>query len=166
MALPSIALPERPAFLRANEDLDEYFTQVEAALSDLAETLQGRLRFGDARHPDGTAQHPNGYIENLEGSFVTVTWQSLDTAVTCQHNLDLSTNGTANTNPNVNWLVMGTKHNGTGANVNDSLSVVYEEGDTIDADSIELRLYTGGTRTVNVANPVTMVLWFTAADPY
>jgi len=54
------------------------------------------------------------------------------------------------------------KHNGTAADAASTLSVNYESGgpDAINANSIELRWYAAGARTVNAGNPLTVTLFF------
>ncbi len=164
MAIIDIELPDPPEALRAIPGLEEYFTQLQTAIGDIDLALRAGLREGDPTHPEGGSAHPNGLLHNMEGSWVTVSFTALDTATTVTHNLELDTTGTASANPNVVWRVMGIKHSGVGATAVDSMSVNYEIGDAINTNDIELRLYSGGTRTVSGAQPATVLLWLYGVD--
>ncbi len=107
----------------------------------------------------------NGYVENIVGSWVEATFTAADTAVTCYHNLfpDPEYNLPVTGEPNVRWLVFGFSHDGTGANAASTLSVSFHETDTVAVNSIELRCYVGGGRTIHADNPVTVTLFFVPA---
>jgi hypothetical protein len=52
------------------------------------------------------------------------------------------------------------RHSGVGATGASALSINYEDGDTITADSIQLRAYSSSGRTVDAANPIRVSAFF------
>jgi hypothetical protein len=119
-----------------------------ASVTELQQLFYGRLGFG---HPAGT----QAKLDNMRGAWVTVSFVAADTLTAVVHNLDIpvQTNAAGANQPNVRWLVFRIEHSGTAANAASTLSVSYETGDAanITADSMPLRLYAGGARTVGAA---------------
>lgn len=154
--------------LEGPDDLLAWAQDVQRAYASVAALLTAGLHVGDPTHPVSTTNHPNGHLQNFDCSFATVEFTATDTATTVTHNLNQSTTGTAsNTKPNVIWLVVGLKHDGTGTTgAADTMTLEYEEGDTITADSIQLRIHAGGPRTVDGTHPVTAVLCFFGVTPW
>lgn len=145
--------------LEGNSDLLEWAEDVVNAYRALADVLSAGLHLGDPTHPQGTTQHPNGQLANFDISFVQVSFEATGTAVAFQHNLGASTTGVSNDTPNVCWLVIGAKHDGTASAGTHPWSLEYQEGDTIGADSIELRLRKAGG-TVDATHPFKVVVCF------
>jgi len=113
-----------------------------------------------------SAANHNGTTENIAGSWVEVTFDTPDSAVTCHHNLfrhwptyTLPVTG----EPNVRWLVFAFSHDGNTVDAASTLSINFEEGDTVTTNSIALRLYVGGTRVVDATHPCTATLFFVPA---
>lgn len=149
------------------DDFADWLRSLAASIGDTQRALKGRLREGDPTHPVDSTNQPNGLLHNMEGSWVTVEFAALNTATTIQHNLSLPTTGTSNSSPNVVWKMMGVKHSGVGTLVTDSVSVVYDIGDAIGSDSIELRAFSGGARTVAAgANALTVLLFLYGVEPW
>ena len=140
-------------------------------LRRFVEEFDGRVSFGTPQDPlaeDGTtlagaaaANHP-GTLQNIEGAWVEYDVTALDTATTLYHNLGQKV-VSATGSPNVRWLLMGFQHDGTTADPDATLSCNYQTGDTVTADSIQLRFYATGTRAVGVANPLRVTLFFMRA---
>ena len=148
----------------------ESIGEVFAYLEEIVEILRRHVEFGNPAHPYDTgdtsragalATSHNGSLDNVFGSWVEAQFTVTDLpATTCYHNLDITpTAGQLN----VRWIVFGMTHDGTGVNAASTLSVNYTTGDAVTNNSIDLRLYAGGTRTVGVANPVKVTLFFIPA---
>ena len=120
----------------------------------LADLFNGRISFGE---PDDGNGNPRG--DNIEGAWATATFTALDTATTVTHNLGLNTAGTIN----CRWFVGKIEHDGTLADGTSAVSIQFETGDTVAADTIQLRCYTAATRTVDGDHPVLADLFFIPA---
>lgn len=145
-------------------DLDSLFEHVQ----ELEKIIRNKVEFGNPGHPvdpaDGTlagstATVHNGSPDNILGSWVEVEVASADVPFTCYHNLGVAPMGGQ---VNVRWQVHGIFHDGAGADPASTISVNYEYGDAVTANSIELRMYVGGARSVS-ENPVKLTLFFTPA---
>ena len=149
--------------------------QVARALNEVLRTLDGGVSFGHPQDPasdtsttlaGGTSTAHNGVLENINGSWVEIvvdaggTYTALGAAVTCYHNLNLEI--PVSGSPNVRWFVAGASHDGTGTPANANVTVYFQEGDTVAADSIQLRVGATGL-TVGDANPLTVTLFFIPA---
>lgn len=143
-----------------------------ARIIRLEEVLRNRVEFGDPQEPDdpasttaagsSTTAH-NGRPDNIFGSWVEVTFDAADAATLCRHNLDMPI---VNAELNVRWMVFAFQHSGVGVNAASTLSINYDTRDSaaILADSLNLRLYVGGGRTIAAgANAVKVSLFFTPA---
>lgn len=124
--------------------------------------VNGRLDIG---HPSLTLT--NGQTGNVFCSYVTVevdTAPGLNAAIVFTHNLNvpLVGGGATGTTPNVIYDVVFIRHNGTGAGAATTTSVMFQAGDQVTPNSIELRVHSG--LTVNDANPMTLTLRFYAAE--
>lgn len=147
------------------------FEDAQKAFLEIAAILRQGIEFGhpqDPRDPtgtdlagDGSVNQHNGTLVNVRGSWAQAEFTAADTATTFNHNLDLEVDSGGG--PNVVWLVGRFEHNGTLANASSTLSVSFETGDSVGRDSIELRLYAGGARTVDGSNPVLATLFFLPA---
>ena len=128
----------------------------------LQETADKHLGFGDPTTPEFgaspagadnlagvAATSHNGTIDNVAGTWALALFNTLDTPKTLYHNLDVPTDNGLN----VRWLITRLLHSGatTGpAYVGTELiTVMYEEGDTITNNTIELRCYARGNRKVS-----------------
>ncbi len=137
------------------------------------EAAINRVEFGDPADPDlsSTLQaglatstvpgHP-GTLANMHGAWCeqTVGTTDLATARTFTHNLGLG--AAINGEPNCRWILMGATHSGTGAGVTSTISVSFEEGDTVGTDAIQLRVYAHG-RTVDDTDKLTVSLFIIPA---
>ncbi len=142
----------------------------EARVHQLEEILDKHLGFGTGTSaelgtaPGGTATAHNGIPDNIRGSWVDAVFTAFHTdVVTCYHNLDVPINfPTSNAGENVRWLNFGYTHDGTGATVDSTFSLVRAKDDAYDENSIELRLYgvESSNRTVDADHPVTVFLFF------
>lgn len=105
--------------------------------------------------------HP-GSLENIEGTWVehTIGTSDANTVRVFHHNLDLPV---LNSQPNVRGILMGFSHDGNTADAASTVSVGFTEGDTVAANSIELRVFVGGTRVVDDTHPLTVSLFFIPA---
>jgi len=158
MAEPNIAPSEDPKDLVA-------------AIEELQEIVRQRVEFGNPQNPkdptsttlagSGAITEHNGTLSNIRGSWVQVSVTALDSPVVFTHNLDVEF--VSATTPNVLWLPMRFVHDGTAALGSSALALNYETGDVVTRNSIELRLYCGTGRTVSVASPVEVTLFFIPA---
>lgn len=138
------------------------------ALSRLLQIVDNRIEFGNPHDPRsdtsvllaGAGGH-NGALQNIYGSFVELDVEALDTATSCQHNLSVPVAVAGE--PNVLWTVMRWVHDGTAATSTSVPGVLFEEGDTVGTDSIQLRFYCSATRTVDADHPLKVTLFFTPA---
>jgi len=142
-------------------------------LKQLQRVVDGNVEFGSPQDPtdpasttlaDGAAH--NGTIVNMLGSWVSLDVIALDTLVACPHNLAVPITVVGATNqPNVQWLVFGFRHDGTGATGASTFSCNYETGDaaSISEDSFPLRFYSSSGRTVDGDHPLRVNLYFTPA---
>jgi hypothetical protein len=114
-----------------------------ASVTELQQLFYGRLGFG---HPAGT----QAKLDNMRGAWVTVSFESTDTAHTVTHNLDIPvpTSGL-----NVRWLVfrIETANDAADAIGASTFSILHETGDAIGVNSFELRLYAEATRTIGAS---------------
>lgn len=140
--------------------------------------LDGDTGFGHPNDPNditstipagmATTSH-NGFVENITGSWVEAEFGTVDGGgdhiTTCYHNLFPDPNYILPVSgaPNVRWLVFGFSHDGDTVDAASTLSIVFQEGDTVAAASIELQLHVGGTRVVDDTHPVVATLFFTPA---
>lgn len=132
---------------------------------DLQRTPRGLLTAGSpvasATFPPASGTDPmNGWVGDMAWSWVRQSITAADTLVAFDHNLNAPL--LTGTYPNVAWLVWQMWHDGTGADAASTLSLNYETGDSasITVNSMPLRLYVGGTRTVDADHPVTVTLIF------
>ena len=129
------------------------------------------IEFGDPLSPlddssavlagAGTPTTHNGRLANIRGSWVEVEVTALDTAFTCTHNLEIPVSVSGE--PNVRWLVAAMRHDGQAATGTGAPSILFEEGDTITTNSIELRLYCAAPRTINGTHPLHLSLFILPA---
>ncbi len=128
-----------------------------AALPDLIRILTGRIDFGSPTA--GAAQSGNFWA-----SWVVVSIDTLDAATTITHNLDLDLRA-ANV-PNVGWLVFQWGHSGAGASAaSGAPGCMFETGDTVGRDSIQLRFYAPGRTVAAGANELkAWILFFPMAE--
>ncbi len=127
---------------------------VTRVLNYLADLFNNRISFGE---PDDGAGNPRS--DNIQGLWATATFTALDSATTVTHNLGLNTAGTIN----CRWFVGKIEHDGTLADGTSAVSIQFETGDTVAADTIQLRCYTAATRTVDGDHPVLADLFFIPA---
>lgn len=147
-------------------------------MEEIHRVADGDIGFGHPNDPEDTtsttpagmaATSHNGSIENIAGSWVEAKWGTVDGSgdhiVTVYHNLfpDPAYTLPVTGEPNVRWLVFGFSHDGNTVDAASTLSVVFQEGDTVAANSIELQLHVGGTRVVDDTHPVTATLFFIPA---
>ena len=128
----------------------------------IANLLNGQLSIGEPISQD-TTMFPNGVKGHLVGSFVVRSDIVLaDTAYTFTHNLNIPNKGAGNDPLNVCWEVVRFIHDGTNVNAASTLSVNYDSRDAAGVldNSIDLRFYVGGARTIAAPNPLTAALWF------
>lgn len=157
----------QPQSTPLTEDLSSVFEHV----GQLERILRTYVEFGHPNHPEDPEStelagsvntYHNGGLQNMFGSWVEVEVDTADVAFTCYHNLGVVPIAGQ---LNVRWLVFGMMHDGTGVGATSTLSVNYDARDvaSILADSVDLRLYVGGGRTVGEENPVKVTLWFSPA---
>ena len=96
-------------------------------------------------------------LQNIRGQWVEGEFQALDTELVFSHNLAWPI---FNSEVNVQWILMGMRHDGTGATGASTLSINHEDGDTLTTNTIGLRLYSGGGHTIGAGNPVRVKLFF------
>ena len=138
-------------------------------MSRIQRVLDTQVEIGSPQDPrdpasttlaDGVVH--NGTILNGAGSWVEIdlndTTHPLNSNVACVHNLGLQVISASK--PNVLWQVCSLIHSGLGTGAGSAISVVYTDG-AVTSNSIQLRFH-AAARTVNVANPLTVALWFTA----
>jgi hypothetical protein len=121
--------------------------------------LMGRdFRRGDEGLRWGSPYEVENAEPDLRHRWVSVIFEAADTATLVTHDLNIPLR--ADGALAVRWQVMGFAHNGTLANSTSTLSLNFETGDigAVTANAFPLRLYVGGTRTVNAGNPVTATL--------
>lgn len=150
-----IFIPEMPQ-LNGLEDLEDHLQAVSEWGGSVTDKLNGGLSLGDPTHPQSGSEFPNGLRGNLASSYVVNSVTAAGTAVDYTHNLDIGV-GAANA-LNVFWFA-GFKHSGVGASSISAMSLDFQVGDTVGADSVQLRLR-APNRTVNVANPVVVCVMF------
>lgn len=144
-------------------------------VEEVQRVADGLIEFGHPNDPEdissttpagmASTSH-NGNVQNIVGAWVEAKFTATNSAVLVYHNLfahDPNYAVPVSGAPNVRWLVFGFSHDGTGVDAASALSVNFTEGDTVNANSIQLRLYAAGTRTVGAGNPVTVTLFFTPA---
>lgn len=126
----------------------------ESNTTDLAGDIVGPPAAGRPVH--------NGTPGNLLGSWVEVEIAAANAAVAFNHNLDLPVVGTDE--PNVRILSQTLRHSGAGA-APGPLSLEYDDSlCTVGANTIELVLRAGGTRTIAAgANAVKASVCFVPA---
>lgn len=153
--------------------------QIAQALNEILAKLDGGVTFGHPQDPTsdtsttlagGSSTAHNGVLENVNGSWVEIvvdaggTYTALGSPVTCYHNLNLEV--VASGSPNVRWFVCGWSHDGTDGGSNNlagaTVAVGFKEGDTVAANSIQLRVGATGF-TVGDSNPLTVTLFFIPA---
>jgi hypothetical protein len=127
------------------------------------DVINGNLGFG---LPPGTDDE--AVKDNIHGAWVRYQFDTADNPETITHNLGLpladGSTSAVTFIPNVRWIVFMMSHDGTGANAASTLSVSHEVGDTITENSIQLRLYVGGGRTVDSDHKVTVDFFFIPAE--
>jgi hypothetical protein len=143
-------------------------------IGDLQDSLDGGISFGHPQDPDsdtsttlagagGASAGHNGTLENINGAWVEVavdTTPGPGVAITFTHNLNLDV--PVSGSPNVRWLLFGASHDGTGTPGSANITVYFEEGDTVAADSIQLTVGATGL-TVDDTHPLTLTLFFIPA---
>lgn len=153
--------PQSTSLLR---DVDSLFEHVQ----ELEKIIRRRVEFGNPGHPVDPADVTlagslpalhNGSPDNMMGSWVEIEVDTMDAPFICYHNLGVVPIAGQ---VNVRWFVAGFFHDGTGANAASTISVNYETGDAVTANSIELRMYAGGTRSM-AENPIKVTLFFIPA---
>jgi len=144
---------------------------VAEAVQQLVRIVSSEISIGDPLDPGsdqsvvlaggtGTGSH-NGRPSNVEGTWVEVEFESLHTTLTCTHNLGVPV---INNEVNVRWVVMGIRHSGVGAAGASTLSINYQDGDSVTTNSIALRAYSSFGRTVDATNPIRASLRFYPAS--
>lgn len=141
--------------------------QIADALTRLIEEFDGRISFGNPQDPTDDAStdlagstdvlHP-GTLINMEGAWVELDVDTLDSNVTCYHHLNqpVSVSG----EPNVRWLEFGYLHSGVGTA--EAIGCWYEDG-TVTANSIQLRFGSSGRTVAAGANVLKATLFFIPA---
>ena len=134
---------------------------------EITELLSGQVSIGEPVAFDYLtggvdALRPNGTTGNIHGSFVYMPVIQADVAVTYTHNLNIPNKGGAGPPPdlNVGWIPVRIIHNGNTVNAASTISVNYEIGDAVTANSIQLRWYIGGTRVIAKPHDLYTYLWF------
>ena len=127
------------------------------------DVVNGQLGFG---LPPGTDAEP--LKDNIHGVWVRAEFIAKDTPTEIIHNLNLPlVDGTILSTafiPNVRWINFMVAHDGTGAGPACMISLVYEIGDEITPNSIELRVFCSAPRTVNADHPIYVDLFFIPAE--
>jgi len=125
-------------------------------LYQLNDDYSRHLSFGSDENNDGV---PEAF--NMLGAWVKTTATDPGAAITFTHSMAVQT--TSPSAPNVAWEIVCFKHSGVGAPAvgvhGGALSLVYEGG-AVTPNSIVLVLRTSGVRTISVAEPVTMLVFF------
>ena len=151
----------------------QFNKSVVEAISRILQIIEGNIEFGHPQHPQldasvvqagaGTPTTHNGTLSNILGSWVEILLDDatnlLNTNVTCTHNLGVTVLDAAQ--PNVRWLAWGWQHSGAGTGAGSTVSTVYTDG-TVTSNAIQLRFF-AAARTVTVANPLKVTLWFIPA---
>jgi hypothetical protein len=149
--------------------------QIAEVVTELQRVVDREIEFGNPADPTddessaraglSATAHP-GTLMNIKGAWVEIqldTSIALDTEIVCHHNLNLIVADPSGTEPNVRWIVMGIMQSSGGPGGTDAVvSVSHEEGDTVDTDSIGLRVH-ANNRTVNDANPLKVSLFIIPA---
>lgn len=128
--------------------------------------LSQRLSFGEPQDPSdpdsstlaggaGVSDH-NGTLNHINGSWAQQSVTGFNVATTFTHNLDVPF--VSSSTPNVIWFVSRLSHDGTGVGTDSVITCNYDSRDTVDRNSIQLRLY-GQTRTLT-GHPVEATLFF------
>lgn len=112
-----------------------------------------------------TRQSFGGPLDTLTVNHLNGVWKVLEISDTSseilfRHGLNATTTRTSSQHPNVIWLAIF-RHSGAGADTD--MNLEYQEGDTISANEIGLRLRAVG-RTIDTDNPVTAAVWFQAVE--
>ncbi len=131
------------------------------SLRQVIDVLNGQLGFGAPISADAPTAGDQA-VDNLEGSWVTKVFDTLDAVETCTHNLDVPVNSAGT--PNVRWLLFGIEHDGNSATSASAVSISYETGDTVAVNEIDLRAYSSSGRVVDGDHPLTVTLFFTRAE--
>lgn len=127
-------------------------------VTTISDIMFGGIEFGVPDDGSGGTFVTHG--GNMEGQWVTGSFTANDTATTITHNMDLSTTGTIN----CRWLIFRIEHSGVGATGgDDQISISFETGDTVAADTIQLRAHGGANRTVSGDEPITVDFFFIPA---
>ena len=148
--------------------------QMSQAIGEIQQLLDGGVSFGHPQDPaddtsttlagaGGASAGHNGTLANINGSWVEQSITALGQQ-TFYHNLNLDVFSASN--PNVRWFIAGMSHDGTDGGAGNltgaAVSVIYKEGGTVAADSIQLHV--GGTGiTVAAGTPLTLTLFFLPA---
>ena len=144
--------------------------EIVQSIKGLLDQADGGISFGHPQDPAsdssttlaGAGTH-NGTLENLNGSWVEITFNTSVTfgsSITCTHNLNLDI--PVSTEPNVRWLIFGATHDGTGDSGTYAIDAYFQDGDAITANSIDL-FFGINDLTVNDASPLTVTLFFIPA---
>jgi hypothetical protein len=120
-------------------------------LGQMARAINGFIEFGNVTDQD----------TNIRGTWVEQSFTAADTKTVVTHNMNIPISVAGA--PNVRWLCFGFEHDGDTTDAASTLSVNFEAGDAVAVNTIELRLYVGGTRVVDGDHPVTATLFFTPA---
>lgn len=95
-------------------------------------------------------------VNHLDGVWKVKEIDTINVEILFRHDLNAQVNKTSNLHPNVIWIAVF-RHDGDGSAF--GMNLEYQEGDTISANEIGLRLKAVG-RTIGSDNPVTAAVWF------
>lgn len=156
---PTLNLLDRPGLYRSMPETPA-IQDLQKRLATLEDLFRAGISFGVPVSRDSLGTAAGARTAHMRGNFVRVAVTSLNTNIAFAHNLNLQApTGVVN----VSWLVFGWRHNNVGAGAGDTVSVGYIDG-AITSDSISLRVFASGARTIDVTNPLTITLWFMPAD--
>jgi hypothetical protein len=144
---------------------------------EITKVVDGEVSFGNPQDPNdidsttlagqapAAGNHP-GTLENIEGSWVEMSIDTLDQEYLFYHNLNVPvTIDSAVNQPNVRALHFWYEHDGTGAVAASTISYNYETGDAgnITENAMPLRFYAEATRTIDNTHPLKVSLFFIRA---
>ena len=129
------------------------------------------ISFGDPT--DTEMDGPNGRTGNIDGRWVKTTINTAiqadgTTPVTFTHNLEaaVTADTTAGDKCNVLWPIVNARHDADGATATTpSVNLDFVDGDTCEANSVQLRVRAVG-RTVDNSHPMELVVWFQKVTPW
>lgn len=104
---------------------------------------------------------PGGGGSGETGAWVTATVEDLDSAVTLTHNLGITVPGDGSCNVSVSRYTF--EHNGASTGQvfdgTEDINAVFQEGDSVTTNAVEMRFYASGNRRVDFLNPITASLF-------